>query len=234
MELRSTLPKLRRSNRFLCRKISMMKISKISKLPWMGFKIARMFLWYKTSAGKQTHQNSDAFSRVPYPKAAEASQTDDYVISQETTEVTLIFPNDNQQQILKINDSLYEKEKQDYNVVDQNEQIKNEQQTFPYFKHIYKYLQDSTLPDDPKRAKPIPYETNQYELIHNILLHIFQPRSKKNIKTINNYKTNGISPIIEKWCVEVLSWFIRIWLLGVHRTCIAKKKYFWPMLHQNV
>lgn len=58
-------------------------------------------------------------------------------------------------------------------------QIIQEQQNCPYFKHMYEYLQHGNLPDDKKRAKAtcIPYEAQQYEIFNNVLYHISPPRS---------------------------------------------------------
>lgn len=66
------------------------------------------------------------------------------------------------------------------NLPDEN-QISQEQQNCPYFKHLYEYLQHGNLPDNKKRAKAIPYEAQQYEIFNNVLYHILQPRYKNKV-----------------------------------------------------
>ena len=45
-------------------------------------------------------------------------------------------------------------------------------------KDLYIYRKDGILPENVKRANTIPYEANQYEMVHDTLFDIFQPRSK--------------------------------------------------------
>ena len=57
-------------------------------------------------------------------------------------------------------------------------QIKEEQKECPYFKDLYIYMKDGIPPENVKRANTTPYEANQYEMVHDTLFDIFQPRSK--------------------------------------------------------
>lgn len=85
-------------------------------------------------------------------------------------ETTFIYENENPEEILQMSQEI--KEITVKNLPDEN-QIIQEQQNCPYFKHMYEYLQHGNLPDDKKRAKAIPYEAQQYEIFNNVLYHIY-------------------------------------------------------------
>lgn len=94
-------------------------------------------------------------------------------------ETTFIYENENPEEILQMSQKI--KEITVKNLPDENDQIIQEQQKCPYFKHMYEYLQHGNLPDEKKRAKAIPYEAQQYEIFNNVLYHIFQPRYQNKV-----------------------------------------------------
>jgi hypothetical protein len=118
------------------------------------------------------HQNSDALTQRPYQETSEPPQ--DF----EICEVTFFYENENH--IMQIHGNGVAAES--HSQFDTSNQttctIIEEQKNCPYFQQMYLYLKDGELPENSKRAKAIPYEANQYELVHDVLYHIFQPRSK--------------------------------------------------------
>ena len=65
---------------------------------------------------------------------------EDNFFTGEITEISLIFPQDNDNHILSVNESLIEREQSDKQYCDLS-QIKEEKQC-PYFKDLYMYLKD--------------------------------------------------------------------------------------------
>jgi len=56
-----------------------------------------------------------------------------------------------------------------YQMNEQNRQdIIKLQKLCPSFKHMYRFLKDGTLPEDPDKAKSIPYESNTYVLLNDV------------------------------------------------------------------
>ena len=53
------------------------------------------------------------------------------------------------------------------------------QQQCPDFKHIYDYLANNELPSDEKLRRTTLIEKEYYDLLDGILMHRYQPRSKK-------------------------------------------------------
>ena len=53
------------------------------------------------------------------------------------------------------------------------------QKQCPDFKHIYNYLANNDIPEDEKLKRTILFEKEHYDLLDGILMHRFQPRSKK-------------------------------------------------------
>ena len=87
-----------------------------------------------------------------------------------------------------------------------------------------------------KRAKTIPYEANQYEMVHDTLFHIFQPRSKNKSVTEVILKQLAVPQSLRN---DVLKSYHDSLAggchLGVQRTYTAiKQTYFWPGMYQNV
>ena len=54
-----------------------------------------------------------------------------------------------------------------------------QQQNCPYFKHLYKYLTQQDIPEDKTLPRTILIEKENCDLLDGILVHRFQPRSKK-------------------------------------------------------
>ena len=53
------------------------------------------------------------------------------------------------------------------------------QKQCPDFKHIYNYLAENELSEDEKLKRTVLVEKEYYNLVDSILIHRFQPRSKK-------------------------------------------------------
>lgn len=105
-------------------------------------------------------------------------------------ETTFIYENETPAEILQMS-----QEKSGKNLPDEN-QISQQQQNCPYFKHMYEYLQHGNLPDDKKRAKAIPYEAQQYEIFNNVLYHIFQPRYKHKVNAEIMIKQSAVPEVL--------------------------------------
>lgn len=121
------------------------------------------------------------------------------------------------------------------NLLDEN-QISQEQQNCPYFKHMYEYLQHGNLPDDKKRAKAIPYEAQQYEIFNNVLYHILQPRYKNKVNAEIMIKQFAVPEVLRDDVIRSYHDSLAGGChLGIQRTYMAiKQKYFWPKINQNV
>lgn len=187
------------------------------------------------------HQNCDALSRRPYPdqnisQNKNAFSQDDDLLPSEKTEITFIYANENYEEILKMTEHVTENEKVTINVLSDQPQIKVEQQNCPYLKHIYEYIQQGVLPADKNRAKAIPYEANQYEIINDVLYHIFQPRTKNKEKTEVLLKQLAVPEKLRNDVIKSYHDSIAGGChLGVQRTYVAiKQKYFWPKMYQNI
>ena len=169
-------------------------------------------------------QNKNAFSQ------------DDDLLPSEKTEITFIYPNENYEEILKMTEYVTENEIATINVLSEQKQIKNEQQNCPYFKHINEYIQQGVLPADKNRAKAKPYEANQYEIINDVLYHIFQPRTKNKEKTEVILKQLAVPEKLRNDVIRSYHDSIAGGChLGVQRTYVAiKQKYFWPKMYQNI
>ena len=112
------------------------------------------------------------------------------------------------------------------------------QQQCDDFKHIYRYLQDQTLPKDDKQARFIVCESNQYVLSDGTLYHMFQPRVRnKEQQNLDNMILQLAVPKVKRQ--EVLYGYHDCLAggghLGVNKTFGAiRLKYWWPKLYQTV
>lgn len=91
------------------------------------------------------HQNCDALSRRPYAENSQNDQiieNDNDLLPMDRIETTFIYEKENPEEILQMS-----QEKSGKNLPDEN-QISQQQQNCPYFKHMYEYLQHGNLPDD--------------------------------------------------------------------------------------
>jgi hypothetical protein len=67
-----------------------------------------------------------------------------------------------------------------YQMNEQNRQnIIKLQKHCPGFKYMYRFLKDGILSEDPDKAKSIPYESNTYVLLNDILYHIWTTKVRK-------------------------------------------------------
>ena len=97
-----------------------------------------------------------------------------------------------------------------------------------YFKDLYIYLKEEIPPENVKRAKTIPYEANQYEMLHDTLfrIHNFQPRSKnKSVAEVILAVPKSLRNDVLKLYHESLAGGC---YLGVQRTNTAKRNIFGP------
>ena len=108
-----------------------------------------------------------------------------------------------------------------------------QQQNCPDFKHLYKYLTQQELPEDKKLQRTVLIEKEYYDLLDGILVHRFQPRSKKK-------------PLEEKFIFQTaLPKCMRIKAMqayhdsnghfGFKKTYAAiHAKYYWPHMFQEI
>lgn len=94
------------------------------------------------------------------------------------------------------------------------------QQECPYFKHIYNFLDEGTLPNDPKRAHAIPYEANQYIMLDGILYHLYQRRMKKKVKEEDTIRQLAVPTKLRH---EIRKTYDSI-----------RQNYFWPGMYQDI
>lgn len=179
------------------------------------------------------HQNCDALSRRPYAENSQNDQNtenDNDLLQMDRIETTFIYEKENPEEILQM-----AQEKSGKNLPDEN-QISQQQQNCPYFKHMYEYLQHGNLPDDKKRAKAIPYEAQQYEIFNNVLYHIFQPRYKNKVNAEIMIKQLAVPEVLRNDVIRSYHDSLAGGChLGIQRTYMAiKQKYFWPKMYQNV
>jgi hypothetical protein len=77
-----------------------------------------------------------------------------------------------------------------YQMNEQNRQdIIKLQKHCPSFKHMYHFLKDGILPEDPDKAKSIPYEYNTYVLLNDASYHY---KIKYNDVSVDTYAANNI------------------------------------------
>jgi hypothetical protein len=176
------------------------------------------------------HQNSDALSRKQYPETSESPQ--DF----EICEVTFFYENENENHIIQIHENGVAAESHSQFDASNQNTIMEKKKNCPYFQQMYLYLKNGELPENSKRAKAILYEANQYELVHDVLYHIFQPRSKTQAKTKNLIKQIAVPTSLRQDVMKSYHDSLAGGChLGVQRTYLAiKEKYFWPGMYQNV
>ncbi|CAG2186270.1 Retrovirus-related Pol polyprotein from transposon 17.6,Retrovirus-related Pol polyprotein from transposon 412,Retrovirus-related Pol polyprotein from transposon 297 [Mytilus edulis] len=137
------------------------------------------------SGSKNTH--ADALSRRKYDLNDQEDGTDDKPIKAESIDPEII-PSIPQGHIFEIHlshsdtDSKVNALPTINNITNVDTVAKNigiKQRQCPYFKYIYEYLLEGKLPDNIDKKKNIPYESMQYEMLNEVLYHVFQPRAKK-------------------------------------------------------
>ena len=111
--------------------------------------------------------------------------------------------------------------------------IIDQQKLCPDYKHIYKFLTENELPDDEKVKRMVIIEKEYYDVLDGILVHKFQPRSRKK-------------PINEKFIFQTaLPKSLRLKALqnfhdnnghfGFKKTYAAiQAKYYWPKMFQEI
>jgi hypothetical protein len=110
------------------------------------------------------------------------------------------------------------------------------QQECPYYKHIYNFLDEGTLPDDPKRAHAIPYEANQYIMLDGILYHLYQRRMKKKVKEEDTIRQLAV-PTKLRHEIQLSYHDSKAGgcHMGIQKTYDStRQKYFWPGMYQDI
>ena len=86
-----------------------------------------------------------------------------------------------------------------YQMNEQNrEDIIKLQKHCPSFKHMYRFLKDGILPEDPDKAKSIPYESNTYVLLNDVLYHIWTTKIRKK-----NRESDIVQQLIGRVCINI-------------------------------
>ena len=105
------------------------------------------------------------------------------------------------------------------------------QRDCPDFKDIYAYLNKGELPENPKIAKKIVYESEQYQMDDGILFHFYEPRrNKNNLK--QPIKQLALPKLLRN---DILLSFHDTAHFGVDKTFYTIKQfYYWPKMYQDV
>ena len=101
------------------------------------------------------------------------------------------------------------------------------------YKLILRYLESGELPVDDKLARQIVFESEQFILEHDILYHIFHPRTKR---------LDQVSPVVKQLCVPRVfreklfySYHDKNCHLGQDRLYnTLKMKYWCPKMYTSV
>ena len=108
------------------------------------------------------------------------------------------------------------------------------QQTCDDLQHIYAYLHNGDLPDDPQLRRKTVHLSEQYSLLDGILYHLYQPRGKKvyeSKKYIRQIALPRKFRAIQQYHDHIAG--------GGHmdsdKTFIALRwKFYWPRMHQEI
>ncbi|XP_053389855.1 protein NYNRIN-like [Mercenaria mercenaria] len=106
-----------------------------------------------------------------------------------------------------------------------------------FYRNIFNYKLKQELPDEPKKAKQVVAEAEQYELSeHGVLLHLYTPRTK-GIPKDQKLITQVCVPFILR--DDVLKSYHDSLAGGMHqgfeRTYAAlRQKYYWPTMFRGL
>ena len=99
------------------------------------------------------------------------------------------------------------------------------------FKDIYAYLNDGSLPDNPKSAKRIIYESGQYQIDDGVLLHFYEPRRSKSTDK-EPIRQLALPKVLRN---DILNSFHDSAHFGVDKTFYSIRQfYYWPKMYQDV
>ena len=104
------------------------------------------------------------------------------------------------------------------------------------FQHIFRYLENNTLPDDKKLANKVVIESNQYALFDGVLYHFYQPRVKSLPAAQRLVRQLALPGALRQ---DVLRSFHDSHAggghLGVQKTFAAiRERYFFPGMYQVI
>ena len=101
------------------------------------------------------------------------------------------------------------------------------------FRDMIIYLEKGELPLCEGRARAIPYESSQYELINGVLYHIFQRRKKGKVTDDSIIKQIALPEGLRQ---DVLvQYHDNLNHFGVQKTYeTIRQKYYFPKLYEHV
>ncbi len=107
------------------------------------------------------------------------------------------------------------------------------QETCPQVGPIYRYLRHDQLPDDPKKAKRVIWQSDSYGLEGDIMFHIFQPRTRGLPKVSRVIR----QVVIPQSLQEPLLRFYHQTAYGCHSSFLRsywtlRQKYFFPGMYE--
>ena len=193
---------------------------------------------------KSSLQNctADFLSRQKYKDSdpVESHELADHIYSLETpkqlTQVTLVYPGETDAEVL-ITDTA------DAEVLDLPDKDRDisvgiaiYQQECPELKHIYQYLAQRQVPEDPQLARTVVAESYNYELEDGVLKHFYTRRCKQVPMEERLVKQTAIPRCLRD---ELLKSYHDCIAGGGHqgfeRTYAAlRNKYYWPSMYENI
>lgn len=101
------------------------------------------------------------------------------------------------------------------------------------FKDIYNYLANNDIPEDEKLRKTVLFEKEHYDLLDGVLMHRFQPRSKK--KPTNEQFTFQIALPKQMRLKALQDYHDNNGHFGYKKVYSAiQTKYYWPRMFQQI
>ena len=124
-----------------------------------------------------------------------------------------------------------------YQMNEQNRQdIIKLQKHCPGFKHMYRFLKDGILSEDPDKAKSIPYESNTYVLLNDILYHIWTTKVRKKNRESDIVQQLAVpTPIRNDILLSFHDSRAGGCHMGIQKSYAAiRQKYYWPRMYQHI
>ena len=124
-----------------------------------------------------------------------------------------------------------------YQMNEQNRQdIIKLQKHCPSFKHMYHFLKDGILPEDPDKAKSIPYESNTYVLLNDVLYHIWTTKVRKKNRESDIVQQLAVpTPIRNDILLSFHDSRAGGCHMGIQKSYAAiRQKYYWPRMYQHI
>ena len=181
--------------------------------------------------GSKNH-TADYLSRQTYeaifPK--ESSDLADHICSiqapREYREVTLVYSDEDEGVVAAANEAAM------FPADISFENLSEKQKACPAFVHLYQYLQNRQVPEDPLLARVIVAEAYNYELEDGVLKHFYSKRSR-NVSAEERLVKQTVIPVILR--DEYHDCLAGGGHQGFERTYAAiRNKYFWPHMYEDV